>query len=305
MQHMILHAFLIECLTNLHAGSGDNNYGVVDKQVQRDSISPVPVINASSLKGALREYFEKALGWEKSEPEKLERLFGSDKGATEKDPPTTAAPPPPDAKSGTDEKVPSARKFRQGDLRFFEARLISIPVRGTGSGPSDKAFYRATSNELLEDFNRIVKAFPQQAATPPPGITLSSLPLPLTKAGGTAITEYGNMDKVNNNNWIGLDAVEMKHSQLNSDVLMHLPIIARNSLDNGQSTNLWYEEVVPRESRFVFFVAAPEALAGSYVDSGEDFRKNIVGKTVQIGANATVGYGYCKITQPQINPTSK
>ncbi|WP_373697542.1 type III-B CRISPR module RAMP protein Cmr4, partial [Porphyromonas loveana] len=69
----------------------------------------------------------------------------------------------------------------------------------------------------------------------------------------------------------------------------HLPVIARNCLDNGESKNLWYEEVVPAESCFVFFI--------SY-DDEEKFKlfdEKIQSKPVQIGANGSIGYGFCSI----------
>lgn len=51
-------AYIIKTKTNLHAGSGDTNFGVVDNEVQRDSITNLPVINSSSLKGAVRDHFK-------------------------------------------------------------------------------------------------------------------------------------------------------------------------------------------------------------------------------------------------------
>ena len=54
-------AYIIRTKTNLHAGSGDTNFGIVDKQVQRDSISNLPIINSSSLKGAIRDHFSDLL----------------------------------------------------------------------------------------------------------------------------------------------------------------------------------------------------------------------------------------------------
>lgn len=63
----------------------------------------------------------------------------------------------------------------------------------------------------------------------------------------------------------------------------HLPIIARNRLNNGESDNLWYEQILPSKS-----------VLGTIIDTNE---QNLVdalnGKIIQIGANATVGYGYC------------
>lgn len=69
----------------------------------------------------------------------------------------------------------------------------------------------------------------------------------------------------------------------------NLPIIARNVLDNGESKNLWYEQVVPAET--VFY---------TIIDSGNDEKLakllSAEKTIVQIGANASIGYGYCKFT---------
>jgi CRISPR-associated protein Cmr4 len=48
--------FLV-CETPLHAGSGDS-LGIVDLPIQRERHTQFPKIEASSLKGALREAFE-------------------------------------------------------------------------------------------------------------------------------------------------------------------------------------------------------------------------------------------------------
>lgn len=63
-----------------------------------------------------------------------------------------------------------------------------------------------------------------------------------------------------------------------------LPVIARNCLENGESKNLWYEQTLPRET-----------VLGTLLLSDDDkLDKAIAGKIIQIGANATIGYGYCK-----------
>lgn len=69
-----------------------------------------------------------------------------------------------------------------------------------------------------------------------------------------------------------------------------LPVIARNYLKNGISENLWYEEVVPRESLFVFTLLAPKG-------DITKFDEQVNGKIIQIGANATIGYGLCLFTK--------
>lgn len=44
--------WLIQAISNLHAGKGDADFGIIDKHVQRDPVTGLPVIFASSIKGA-------------------------------------------------------------------------------------------------------------------------------------------------------------------------------------------------------------------------------------------------------------
>ena len=65
----------------------------------------------------------------------------------------------------------------------------------------------------------------------------------------------------------------------------NLPIIARNVLDDGGiSKNIWYEQVLPAET--VLFAVIQE--------TGNDLKNALDGAIVQIGANASIGYGYCE-----------
>ena len=67
----------------------------------------------------------------------------------------------------------------------------------------------------------------------------------------------------------------------------NLPVIARNNLDGDG--NLWYEQFVPSQSLFLFFSISNDVnlKLTDFIDK----------KTIQIGANATVGQGFCKFTK--------
>lgn len=69
--------YAIRCITNLHAGSGDATYGVIDKLVQRDPITNYPGIYAPSIKGAIREHFTSYVN--DLQPGFLKYVFGSEK----------------------------------------------------------------------------------------------------------------------------------------------------------------------------------------------------------------------------------
>jgi CRISPR-associated protein Cmr4 len=94
-----LNAYFIQCITNLHAGSGDANYGIIDKLVQRDTVYNYPTIHASSLKGALRQHFEDA----QYSDVNIEQIFGK--------------------KTNDDDEAES------GNCNFLSADLVALPVR--------------------------------------------------------------------------------------------------------------------------------------------------------------------------------
>jgi CRISPR-associated protein Cmr4 len=108
--------YLIHCKTNLHAGSGDTNYGIIDKMVQRDPVTELPCIYSSSLKGALREYFENG-------PEK-EAISGFAEGIF--------------GKIGDDDADGGDKS--KGNVVFHEAQLIGLPMRS-----NKKPYFIATS----------------------------------------------------------------------------------------------------------------------------------------------------------------
>ncbi len=89
--------FLV-CETPLHAGSGDS-LGVVDLPIQRERHTQFPKIEASSLKGALREAFESKLNNRKDA--QIIRAFGPDE-------------------DGAD---------HAGAMAFSDARLLLFPVK--------------------------------------------------------------------------------------------------------------------------------------------------------------------------------
>ena len=97
---MATNAYLIQCITNLHVGSGDANYGIIDKLVQRDTVYNYPTIHASSLKGALREHFERLWG---ENDTKIIDVFGK--------------------KTNDDDDAQS------GNCNFLNADLMALPVR--------------------------------------------------------------------------------------------------------------------------------------------------------------------------------
>lgn len=214
--------YTIEAITNLHAGSGDSNYEIVDKEIQRDTATGLPTIYASSLKGALREFFEH-MKWEHTD-----EVFGcsEDKAANKKQQP--------------------------GTYSFLAADIAALPAPA-----SESPYYR-----LVHCAETVTGLYSRKYKM-----------LDFTMTADTRFNESVN------------DPVAFK------EVAANLPVIARNQLNNGISQNLWYERVVPHKSVFITAIIYPEG-----DKHFEKFNELVTGKLVQIGGNATVGYGLCQFT---------
>lgn len=277
--------YIITAKTNMHVGSGEETYGLIDNRVQRDVLSNLPNINASGLKGALREYFSQKFG-ERSQA--VIEIFGSDSSAESKKP---------------------EPQHKAGKFRFFNGNLLSIPVRS-----NVRTFFRATSTEVLQDLTDNLDTFAYEDTY---GIRESLEHIKdLAGQGKTAVFFDGEYDKE-----VVLEDYRVKAVKLEADkydkrhienleritggplVLItdmefkdicsdyNLPLIARNNLENGRSQNLWHEQVIPRETKFYFFVLKP-------VDCNQDIIFS-PGEPVQIGANASIGYGFCRIEEAE------
>lgn len=227
--------YTIECISNLHVGSGQDNDGVIDGLIQRDVVTDLPCINASSLKGALREHCEK---WNKAHNEDAEKvnvvkLFGK--------------------------KVSGEENCEAGEYRFLDASILSIP-RPSVTAP----FVQVTCDEVVTELQDKASLFGAWL-----GDNERETVLRLANVLETNNCSYEDFKKYSNND--------------------ELPVIARNCLENGVSKNLWYEQVLPRKSRLAFFILHDDG------EINEAFDSAITSVPVQIGANASVGYGICVI----------
>jgi CRISPR-associated protein Cmr4 len=130
-------ALFMLCETSLHAGSGDD-LGIVDLPIQRERHTSFPKVESSSLKGALRERFEKAddNASNKDFQFNIQRTFGYD------------------------DKSKSANAFKEsvqtkdsdntqyaGSLAFTDARLLLFPVKSMKG-----VFVWITCHQVLNKF---------------------------------------------------------------------------------------------------------------------------------------------------------
>ena len=147
------------------------------------------------------------------------------------------------------DKTEQQKGAQKGEAIFFDAKLLYLPQQD-----DDSLYHYATTKNVVEMMKSRVQLFEKQ------------------------------FDFVSQNVLNG-KKVEIISDKEFSDIASNdnLPIIARNCLENGESKNLWYEQVLPSETILYAIIR----------EEGDDLAE-LDGKVVQIGANATIGYGYCK-----------
>lgn len=143
-----------------------------------------------------------------------------------------------------------------GALKFLSANLLALPIRSVSGG--DKPYSIHAPKTACEDFKQMLKNF-----------QLEDVSIEDIKGGDEKIT---------------LDEDNSCYEKYG------LPVIARNSV--GEQTNLWYEEVVPHKSIFYFAVVDSTNESENLL---ENFTDSVREKIIQFGANASVGYGLCKV----------
>ena len=254
---MNVFAYKIFCLTNLHVGSGDINYNIVDNEVERDAVTGYPIIHASGLKGALREHYsgKEGRGFE------IRDVFGQE--------------------SGSDE-------IKAGSYKFLDAYMLGRPMRVRGS----LASIMVVSEKSVNDFIRRMNTF---------GVTKYG-----TELLNVEFPE--NVDFLSNESGISVEAETTKEIPESAMEILRkleeligdkvaivkdfndydLPVVARNYLKDGESKNLWYEEVVPHDSVFYTFVLTPDDTTLLELEQ-EPY--------IQIGGNASIGCGFTKFAK--------
>jgi CRISPR-associated protein Cmr4 len=263
----MIKGYFLKNLTNMHVGSGDINFGVVDNLVQKDAITNYPVIHSSSLKGAFREHFESF-----EDNDMINYIFGQN---------------PEDSSTK-----------RPGAFAFFEAKLLFRPVRS-----SEELYFSATSKGILEEFLLMINNLGVEFSLKSEIETLLQQANENIIATKDVILEDEKAKKADFKLTDKFKQLFGENIAIYPDSLfkeLSLPFIARNRLENGESKNLWYEEVVPRFSIFYFFIQKPDNINEKYLNQVQSFEEKFNNtKLIQLGANKSIGYGVCEIKEIQ------
>jgi len=348
-------AYFIETLTNTHVGSGDVTLGVVDKEIQKDPVTFLPVFHPSSVKGAIRDHFEPQVAGDNFQPAGSARMkpftfkavFGdlemetiqdledelAGKKKHEEGKSSPAAGMEPAEKDQMSNELKLLRKAPgHGLIKFYEARLLTLPLRS-----DRRVFHNATSPEVMMDFLRAMEDFNIE------GIESGDIesmigflteiqqhmdsmetsefvvfggpndPKPIVEEyeNGVVVPEAQFKEKAALISRYmsprpGADFLRslaiFKDSTFRDICESGLPVIARNSLDDkGISKNLFYEEILPRRAILWFMTGTyrffDERDENAYLDGFKFFEKSLTSQNIQMGANASVGYGVTQIHQ--------
>ena len=177
----------------------------------------------------------------------------------------------------------SGAETKPGSYRFLDAHLLARPMRTENGSAS---FINVTTTELMQNFLNTVEDFSGKSL----GKSIPSLDFGDSKFLATKNVRVEglstNILKDNQKEQITwLETLVGENYAIAQNMRDYdLPIIARNCLENGISQNLWYEEFVPYGSTFFMVILTPEE------ECKLDFSKPI-----QIGGNASIGYGFTKI----------
>lgn len=263
--------YKIKCITNLHVGSGDLNYNIVDNEVERDAVTGYPIIHASGLKGALREHFKK----KKDLPSDFSiiEVFGQEAGKEE---------------------------IKAGSYKFLDAYLLARPMRVSGSIAS----IMVVSEKSVNDFISRMNAFGIDKY----GTELLSIDFPedvnfFSNVSGIKVEaedtkllpESAKRVLDGLKELIGEEVAVVK--DLND---YDLPVVARNYLEDGISKNLWYEEVVPHDSVFYTVIITPDdkmKLDFEVTFHSEGKPDKRCPDMIQIGGHASIGCGFTNFTK--------
>lgn len=256
---MKTHLFYIDCITNLHIGSGEVNFNIIDKEVEKDPINNYPIIHASGIKGALRDFATK----NKVDEKMINSVFGT----------------PCDKDS----------IGNGGSYCFFNADMLYRPMRAAGPAPS----VNVTTIKMIENFKYMCETFSLGLPSGLMDFSLSESDFinPFFVSDSKFNTVEGDdVTVIDNNNLAALKTTmdNKAFAIANSLDQYSLPIIARNNL-RISTGGLWYEEYVPRGSRFYMLVLTP--------DNDDENIKKVIPEIAQIGGNSSIGYGYCRFTE--------
>ena len=288
--------FYIHTITPMHVGSG-SDLGIVDMPIQRESHTSYPKIEGSSLKGSIRGAFEN----KEIDELKIHQIFGYDE--------TNA--------SSTAECVFDKLKDKYaGALGFSDARILLFPIKSVKG-----VFAYVTCPDVIKRYKNDLEISGQtdisfeilkeNTITQNSKIKLDDEDVVILEEYSFEVSEDDNTNELARSlaKKTGISEIEEKLIVLSDDdfkdfVNMFTEVITRTKIDNKTGTvkdgALFNEEYLPSETVMYSMVFASSIIPdiGNDIKNEDDvmkFFKDNCPNVIQIGGNATIGKGICKI----------
>jgi len=278
---MFLHA-----LSPLHAGTGQG-VGAIDLPIAREKGTEIPIVPGSSLKGVLRD----ACAALHKDDDTCKRIFGPD----------------PD----TDKAHEHA-----GAVVLTDLRLVALPVRSLAG-----VFAWVSSPFLLRRLARDAQLAGQSGMPAKPALPDTDTALVVgnvLQINGKVILEDVSLttqtqandwanwlaDKVFPDDQTWQDEFKARFCIVHDNVISYLlsvgtEVTARIRLKGDEKTvakgALWYEEALPAETILAGLVAA-QPNGQAQPDAVFNVVGELAGHPLQVGGNATVGRGLCRLS---------
>jgi CRISPR-associated protein Cmr4 len=286
--------------TSLHPGTGSTT-GVVDLPVQRERHTDFPIIQASGIKGAMRERAEN----EQNKTDSQGKLL-----ITEEDINIIFGPKNSD---------------HAGALALTDARVMAFPVRSLSH-----VYVWVTCPAVISRIRRDAAMLDNVNLTILPNLNPADGKALAFKGSGQLILEELVFDldtsksaevkscitelvkflpsRTEND---GKDIYEAVKTKMETDLVVisdidftHLvknatQVSARIVLkQNKTSENLWYEESIPTDTLFYTLLMASKPRGGNSITDAKgvlDKVQQTITNYLQIGGNETVGMGWCAV----------
>lgn len=258
----------VKCITNMHMGSGDVNFNIVDCEVERDPVTNFPTMYASGVKGAIRDYY-KDNRKDDSKYISKEVIFG---------------------------KASSNDDGNAGSVKFLNGQLLFQAVRASSG---NEIYYLVTCKTALMEYAKLIYQISGEDILKYID-KIESNSVYGAKEFGIEGKKYNNVLKIDDNDSImKIIKLFVEECDISKVVIVPdedfknipLPVIARNQLnENGISKFLWYEEYVPHES--IFYIPL--------LSNNDDELNALVNyisdnSLIQFGGNASIGCGLCEV----------
>ncbi len=295
--------------TPLHAGSG-TSLGIVDLPIQRERTTGYPLVQASGLKGCLRDEVARHTDWCQNTQCELHPHSEWDKKVQIVcGPETTAASEHAGAVSVGDARIllfPVRSLLgvfawvtsKEVLARFKrDAQMAGIPVNWTETGPTGDDTALVSSNTLVSNNRVVLEEF---AFTARQDNTVQTIANWLKDSALPSGNEYDYWRQA-----LPQRLVILPENAFRDFTLFSTEVISRVRIDDEKKTvargALWTEEHLPTDTLLyaVLFASKPRTNSAppdlQDAQAVLDFVKNCVdGRRLQLGGDSTVGRGFVK-----------